>query len=63
MNGFLRSLLRVRFLWLPAVGLLFAAVLVGIEWLPIGGGWGIVVAGLLTVVAVLAVGLVVLLFR
>ncbi|UPV74178.1 hypothetical protein M0R89_16760 [Halorussus limi] len=57
------SLLRARFVWLPTVGLLFGAVLVGVGWLPIGGGLGIVVAGLLTVFAVLAVGTQYGLFR
>ncbi|NEU59041.1 hypothetical protein [Halorussus sp. MSC15.2] len=62
MSRLLGSLLRVRLLWLPAVGLLFGSMLVGAELLPVGGGVGIVVAGSLTVLAVLVGGLLYLLF-
>jgi hypothetical protein len=58
----LRSVLRVRFLWLPAVAVLFGAVLVGAESLPVSDGLGIVVAGFLTVISVLAFGVLFRLF-
>ncbi|MFC4450426.1 hypothetical protein [Halorussus aquaticus] len=57
MSPLFRSLLRVRLLWLPAVGLLFGSVLVGVGFLPVSGGVGIVAAGSLTVSVMLVAGL------
>jgi hypothetical protein len=51
-------LLRVRLIWFPAVVALFALAVVGLGRLAsIEGGAGIVVAGFLVTVAVLATGL------